>query len=356
VTVATDVSSVDYVGNGVTTAFAVPFPFLANAHLVLTRTVDEVDTVLTEGVDYTLTGAGGASGTATLTEPLASGAGLNIERNVPLTQETAFTAQGTFSPALHERALDKLTMMVQQLSRCCAPLQASVAAVEAAVSAIEADVAELETAEPEEEPAIIRRYLMNSAHSFDEEDTPPPTPGAGVARVDGLTPDIVWSELSPRATSATNPENQQTLTGNPWPVTTAGFGSAATYVAPIATAGNFGGSGKPVTVRWRAMRGGNTVYNTYVIAYLWRPSTGTLLAFEPSTATLPPPKALTDDPIYITAQTCTATFYNPIAVEVGDLLCIEFRAMFTAGAIAADNLRLYVGTADDFIEYTEPVP
>jgi hypothetical protein len=114
-TVATDVVGVTYSGNGATTDFSVPFPFLANAHIVVTRTLAAIETELTEGVDYTLTGAGSPSGTVSMLVAPALGTGLVVQRVVPFTQETVFTSQGTFSATLHERAFDKVTMLAQQL-------------------------------------------------------------------------------------------------------------------------------------------------------------------------------------------------------------------------------------------------
>jgi hypothetical protein len=146
VTVSIETAGVDYTGNGVTTAFAVPFPFQANSHIVLTRTdLYDTESELIEGVHYTLTGAGSPTGgTATLTVALPSGYGLSVRRNVPFTQETAFTTQGTFSPVLHERALDKNVMQIQQVAQSQVTLQnqltADVNALRAALASQQASL------------------------------------------------------------------------------------------------------------------------------------------------------------------------------------------------------------------------
>lgn len=116
-TVASETSSVSYSGNGVTTSFAVPFYFLENTHIVVTRTVAGVTTTLVEGVNYSVSGAGNpAGGTVTIIGAApANGTTIEIRRNVPRTQLTSFRAQGSFSPALHETALDRVTMQVQQV-------------------------------------------------------------------------------------------------------------------------------------------------------------------------------------------------------------------------------------------------
>ena len=117
-TVASAVSRVSYSGNGSTTAFAVPFYFLENAHLrVILRSSAGVDTVQTITTNYTVTGAGNpAGGTVNMIVAPASGETLVILRDVPETQETDYTANDPFPAESHERALDKLTMIAQQIS------------------------------------------------------------------------------------------------------------------------------------------------------------------------------------------------------------------------------------------------
>lgn len=116
-TVSSQTSRVSYAGNGSTTAFAVSFYFLADSHLkVILRAADGSETVKTLTTDYTVSGAGNPSGgTVTMLAAPASGTTLVIVRNVPLTQETDYQANDDFPAESHERALDKLTMEVQQL-------------------------------------------------------------------------------------------------------------------------------------------------------------------------------------------------------------------------------------------------
>lgn len=116
-TVSSQTSRVSYAGNGSTTAFAVSFYFLADSHLkVILRAADGSETVKTLTADYTVSGAGNPSGgTVTMNVAPTSGATLVIVRNVPLTQETDYQANDDFPAESHERALDKLTMEVQQL-------------------------------------------------------------------------------------------------------------------------------------------------------------------------------------------------------------------------------------------------
>lgn len=106
-----------YAGSGTTGPFTVTFRFLANSHLrVIKTSTTGSETTLNLGVDYSVTGAGGASGTVTLTSPLLTGDKLTIVRNVPLTQETDYVFDDSFPSESHEQALDKLTMITQQLA------------------------------------------------------------------------------------------------------------------------------------------------------------------------------------------------------------------------------------------------
>jgi hypothetical protein len=117
-TVASQVSKVSYAGNGSTQNFAVPYYFLENGHLrVVLRSSAGVETVQTITTNYTVTGAGNpAGGQVSMVVAPPAGFSLVIVRNVPVTQETDYTANDPFPAESHERALDKLTMISQQSS------------------------------------------------------------------------------------------------------------------------------------------------------------------------------------------------------------------------------------------------
>lgn len=98
------------------TVFTVPFAFSEESALKVTKILlsTGVGTVLTINTDYTVKlPIGTASGRVTTTAPVTSLYKLRIERTTPLTQLTAFTSQGAYFPQLHEKALDKLTMAIQ---------------------------------------------------------------------------------------------------------------------------------------------------------------------------------------------------------------------------------------------------
>lgn len=117
-TVSTEVNQAAYTGNGVTTVFPYAFRILNSSNLTVTRiNLLEVETVLTLGTDYTVSGAGSYNGGAvTLPQPLPSGYSLVIERDLAAVQETDLRNQGTFFAEVHEDVFDYLTMLVQQVT------------------------------------------------------------------------------------------------------------------------------------------------------------------------------------------------------------------------------------------------
>ncbi|MGH8810355.1 MAG: hypothetical protein ACREXO_00030 [Advenella sp.] len=117
-TVSTEVNQAAYTGNGVTTVFPYTFRILNASNLTVTRIdLQEVETVLTLGTDYTVTGAGSYNGGAvTLPQPLLNGYSLVIERDLAIVQETDLRNQGTFFAEVHEDAFDYLTMIIQQVA------------------------------------------------------------------------------------------------------------------------------------------------------------------------------------------------------------------------------------------------
>lgn len=116
-TITTQGSKVNYQGNGVTTEFQVPFPFLEEEDIHIQKQLEDTTVVnLTYGTDYSVTGASNASGGVVVlaTAPSASEV-ISVYRSVPLTQEVDYRENEIFPAETHEEALDKLTMEVQQL-------------------------------------------------------------------------------------------------------------------------------------------------------------------------------------------------------------------------------------------------
>ena len=116
-TISTTASRISYNGNGVTTIFAFPYRFLANGDLVVvsvSSTGVETTNILT--TDYTLSGAGDdAGGSVTMLVAPAAGTRLVIYRDTDIVQETDYISGDPFPAETHERALDRLTMIAQEI-------------------------------------------------------------------------------------------------------------------------------------------------------------------------------------------------------------------------------------------------
>jgi hypothetical protein len=116
-TISTTASRISYNGNGVTTEFSFPYRFLTNGDLVvLSVSSTGVETTKTLTTDYTLTGAGDdAGGSVTMLVAPAVDTRLIIYRDTAITQETDYISGDPFPAETHERALDRLTMIAQEI-------------------------------------------------------------------------------------------------------------------------------------------------------------------------------------------------------------------------------------------------
>ncbi|WP_368910736.1 glycosyl hydrolase family 28-related protein [Proteus vulgaris] len=115
-TVSTELSHEEYVGNGVTTDFDFRFRIFESKHLiVVVADCDGNETTLKNGTDYTIVGAGSYhGGKVVLNKPLAQGWKILLERDLPVVQETDLRNQGKFFAEVHEDAFDYLTMLIQK--------------------------------------------------------------------------------------------------------------------------------------------------------------------------------------------------------------------------------------------------
>ena len=131
-TISTTTTLASAAGNGSTHSFAYGFKIFANADLqVIIRSSAGVETTKTLDTHYIVTGAGSASGgnvlfkfnTGTSSDAHystsdyrpASGETVIIKRVIGLTQSTDYIENDTFSASDHENALDRLTMIGQQI-------------------------------------------------------------------------------------------------------------------------------------------------------------------------------------------------------------------------------------------------
>lgn len=113
--ITSSVSKVQYTLTETNQTLAVPFYFFANTHL---KVIKSPQTTLTLTTHYTVTGANiEAGGSVILTGTgTAIGDVITIIRNAPATQLVDYGYNSNFPAETHEQALDKLTMLVQQLS------------------------------------------------------------------------------------------------------------------------------------------------------------------------------------------------------------------------------------------------
>lgn len=109
-TVTTTTSSVSYTGSGLT--YAYPFRILEDSDLTV-KVAGVTKTIVT---DYTVTGAGDAGGGNVVLVSDPGSSTVLITRTVPFTQTTDYVAGDSFPAETHETALDKLTMLCQQLN------------------------------------------------------------------------------------------------------------------------------------------------------------------------------------------------------------------------------------------------
>jgi hypothetical protein len=115
-TVPSSTSRDQQAGNGVSTVFTVPFRILDQSHIrVLLTTIDGVTAEQAITTNFTVSGVGGANTTITFVVAPPGNSTITFLRNVPVTQETDYVENDSFPADSHERALDKLTMIAQQI-------------------------------------------------------------------------------------------------------------------------------------------------------------------------------------------------------------------------------------------------
>ena len=116
-TINTTTTRVGYTGDGVTTAFAVPFVFFGASELeVISRVIATgAETVLAVTTNYTVSGGNGSTGTVTAIVAPAATVQWVIRRKTARTQLVDYAPNDPFPADTHERALDRLTAQTQEL-------------------------------------------------------------------------------------------------------------------------------------------------------------------------------------------------------------------------------------------------
>lgn len=116
-TVPASYAAISYNGSGSTGPFAITWPFIADSHVVVKKTVAAVESTLVLDDDYTLTGANtDEGGELTLDVALETGETIEITRSVPVSQLVDYLRNDPFPAQTTERGLDKLTMICQELA------------------------------------------------------------------------------------------------------------------------------------------------------------------------------------------------------------------------------------------------
>lgn len=118
--IQSEISQISYLGNGSAgTGYPVPFYFFEDTDLKVSRTdAAGIVTQLTHGAHYSVSGAGNPSGGSVMTTTAYGGSDrISIVRTVPATQLLVYDENDRFPAKSHERGLDRLTMLAQQLSR-----------------------------------------------------------------------------------------------------------------------------------------------------------------------------------------------------------------------------------------------
>ena len=111
---SSDNKSGPYNGNGSTTVFSRDFLAKDEDHVKVYTTTGGVTTEVTSGITHS--GIGTTSGNVTFSSAPATGTQVTILREVPKTQETDYSGQGSVSPEQVEDDLDLLAMQVQDVS------------------------------------------------------------------------------------------------------------------------------------------------------------------------------------------------------------------------------------------------
>jgi hypothetical protein len=116
-TISSTTVKVSYSGNSSTTVFAYTFKILDDDEIqVIIRTSDGTETIKTKTTHYTVSGVGSAGGgnITFLTAPV-TGQTVVLKRNTTRTQETDYVANDPFPANSHEEALDRVTMIAQEI-------------------------------------------------------------------------------------------------------------------------------------------------------------------------------------------------------------------------------------------------
>ena len=227
-----------YTGNGLTTSFSFAFKVFTTADVLVVRTdLSLLETTLTLNTDYSVTlnsnQDANPGGTVTLPSALTTGFLLTLSSQVGALQATDLTNQGGFYPSVLNTALDKLTILVQQLkeqvgravktdiSSSITPAQliatlttnaanAVASAASAATSAANALASKIAAA-ASAAAALVSQNSASSSASSASSSAATATTQAGLATTNGAAQvSLATTQANNASTSATNSANSAT--------------------------------------------------------------------------------------------------------------------------------------------------
>jgi hypothetical protein len=107
----------DYVGAGIITPIPISFQFLGldDIEVIERNIATGVETTKINGVDYIVSGGNGNTGSALPTLAVPVGVTWTIRRVTPFTQRSDYITNDRFPAETHERRLDHLTLIAQEL-------------------------------------------------------------------------------------------------------------------------------------------------------------------------------------------------------------------------------------------------
>jgi hypothetical protein len=107
-----------WAGNNSATYYDCSYKILADTDITVTKVVSGTRTVLALNVDYTVSGIAAPSGfrVTRVAGALPTGTSWIVARTLPYTQTLDLRNYGGYFGEVHEEALDRLVMMIQQLA------------------------------------------------------------------------------------------------------------------------------------------------------------------------------------------------------------------------------------------------
>lgn len=116
-TIPATASEIEYAGNGVTTAFPIPFVFDTSADIKVIETTTATGAAVVVTTGFSITGGGGSTGTCTYSVAPAVGKNITLIDDPAITQTADYTANDGFPAEAHEGALDRGARISKRLAQ-----------------------------------------------------------------------------------------------------------------------------------------------------------------------------------------------------------------------------------------------